>query len=765
MKNKLIRWAGALALSGMVALPLNACGDTGNSGDAVRKEWIYVPEFVAIEGDNVSYYNMQLSGNDVYYSSWEWDDAAQRGYNNFCKYSVTEGAAETIPLAWPDGGVNTNINEFVIGTDGSIYLITYDSVPVPDSDGMYDSRQLLYKFDPQGAVAYSENLTNRLKEETDTGNVYVRTMAVDGQGRCYICLEDSIMLYDAQGAYQGKITLADMSNGWVNGMGRGRDGKVYVNVYGRGSDNGGSGYSLTELDFDGKKMGASYENFPGGNNNSLAPGIEKDFLVYDNSTVYEYDLQTQTKEEIFDWLDSDINGSTVSVCGALEDGRLVAIYQDWESNDNGIAVLTKMKGSEVTQKETILIGTIYGGSDLQAAAVKFNKGSDKYHISIKEYMPDEYDDYRNAMNDALTNMNNDITSKNGPDIIDLYGVNISQLAAKGVFEDLAPYLEKSTVLNRSDLVEKALEAYTYQGVLVSIPNTFNIMTVAGSSKDLEGKKGWTVNDLIAYADANPGKALFDRVTKAEFMEYLMIYNESEFIDWTTGECKFDTDEFKSMLTFVNRFPDEVDWRSDDASTPTKIQNGDVLLDTVGISDFDSIQIPIEEFEGQMTCIGFPTVSGEGGHAIITNQSYGVAAKSGNKDGAWAFIESVLTQEDKGNYWNGFPVVKSKLDAMIAKATEVEYYVDENGEQVAISGGGGIGYQDGWSYEYHTTTQEEVDIVMALIEESRPVSLSFGSKIVSIINEEAEAFYKGQKSVDEVASVIQSRIKIYVGENN
>ncbi len=762
MKNKLVRCAGALALSAMLVLPLSACGDTEASGDTVRKEWVYVPEFITVEGENVSYYNMQLSGNDAYYSSWAWDEETGQGQSNLCRYSITDKQTETISLAWPDEGVSANINEFVIGADGAIYIVTYDSIPV--SEGVYDSRQVLYKFDSQGTMVYSENLTEQFKKELDSDNIYLRTMTVDGQGRCYICLEDFVMLYNEQGAYQGKIALADMSNGWVSGMGRGKDGKVYINILGTGSD-GGNGSTLTELDFDGKKLGASYEGFSGGGNSSLGPGIEKDFLIFDSSKVYEYDLQTQTKEELFDWLDSDIDGSSVSACGTLEDGRLAVVYQDWETNDSGIALLTKKKSSEVEQKEIILIGSIYGDSELRSSAVKFNKSSDKYHISIREYMPDEYDDYNNALNDALTNLNNDITSKNGPDIIELYGVNVSQLAAKGVFEDLAPYLEKSTVLNRSDLVEKALEAYTYEGVLVSIPNNFSIMTVAGSAKDLEGKKGWTVNDLIAYADANPGKALFDGVTKGQFMQYLMMYNESEFVDWTTGECKFDSEEFKSMLTFVNRFPDAYDWRSDEASTPTKIQNGEVLLDTVGLTGFNDIQIPIEEFEGQMTCIGFPTISGEGGHAIMTNQAYGITAKSGNKEGAWAFIESVLTQEDSGRYWNGFPVVKSKLDAMIAEATKVEYYVDENGNQVAIMGGGSIGYQDGWSYEYHTTTQEEVDIIMELLENSRPINYNYGSQIVSIINEEADAFYKGQKSVDEVASVIQSRIKIYVGENN
>ena len=104
--------------------------------------------------------------------------------------------------------------------------------------------------------------------------------------------------------------------------------------------------------------------------------------------------------------------------------------------------------------------------------------------------------------------------------------------------------------------------------------------------------------------------------------------------------------------------------------------------------------------------------------------------------------------------------------------EVEYYTDENGEimldengdPIVMGGSSGISYSDGWSYEYRRPTQEEVDLTLSLIESAKPVAYSQGDAVLQIISEEAAAYYKGQKSVDEAAAVIQSRIKIYVGEN-
>ncbi len=763
MKKKLVQRLAAAAVSLLTAFSLAACGNAGTD-NTVQKEWVYVPEFVTLEDENTSYYDMKLAGNYAYYSSWTWDEASGKGENKFFRYSLTDRKAEEVPLIWPEES-SVNINEYTIGSDGSIYAITYESIPMPDTQDGYDSRQILYKFDPQGNQVFSVNLTEKMKEDPE--NSYIRAVAADGQGRLYVCSESMVWLYDAEGKDQGKLSLTEISNGWINGLGCGRDGKVYVNYYANDGASGTTGYNVAELDFEGKKVGTVYTNFPNTNsssNTSFGPGIEKDFLLYDNTGVYEYDLASQTKEQVIEWLDSDINGSSVSAFGVLEDGRFAAVYRDWESNDSGIALLTKTKSSETVQKQTILIGTLYENSEIQAAAVKFNKSSDKYHISIRSYMGDVYDDFSTALTDALANMNNDLTSKNGPDIIDLAGLNLTQLAAKGVFEDLNPWLEKSSVLDRAGLVENVLKAYTYDDVLVSIPSTFSIHTVIGNKADFEGKQGWTIDEMIAYADAHPGAELFDRTAKSEIMQYLMMYNESAFVDWSTGECKFDSDEFKGLLKFVNRFPDDIDYNGDMVSTPNRIQRGEVLLDTVGVSDFDSVQVPIEEFKGQGAFIGFPTVDGASGHALMANQAYAIASKSKNKEGAWTFIESYLTREDNGRYWYGFPTVKAKLDAMIADATKVETYQDEAGETIIIGGGGSMTYGDGWSFEYHTTTQEEVDMVMALIEAARPISYNYGSEIINIINTEAEGYYKGQKSVDEVANIIQSRVKIYVEEN-
>jgi len=769
-KKALLRRLAALALTAVVALPFTACGNTDTSGIVEQKEFIYVPEFKTLEEENASYYDMELSGNNLYYMTWAYDEESGSSSQTMRSYSLADGQSTDVTLKWPDGEDQSSSNQFLVGADGSIYMVLYNYRLIPGSQEDYERSFALCKFDAQGNQVFSKDLSKQMEEE----EVYLRSMAVDDQGRIYLCVETAVWLYDAAGEYQGSISLEEVTDGWVNGMGTGKDGKVYINCYSRDASSGG--YSLIELDFDNKKTGAVYADFPSTNSDKLIRGIEKDFLVYDSTSVYEYDLATQTKEPLFDWLDSDINGSYVESVGVLEDGRFVAVYQDWETNDSGIALLTKTKSDQVAQKETVVIAALSSGSDLRAAVVKFNKASSEYHITVKDYL--NYDnigadgDYESVLKDALTSLNNDLTSRNAPDILDLDGLNVKQLAAKGVFADLNEYLDKSTVLNRSDILENVLDAYTYDDVLVSIPCSIFFQTLVASKADLGDKQGWTMDEMIAYADAHPDAELFDGAEKRDLLQYLMMYNEDTFIDWKTGECNFDSEEFKSLLKFVNRLPDEVNRDYSGPSTPTRIQNGEVLLDTLYLSEFNDIQIPIEEFKGEAVMIGFPTLDGSSGHAMVGSQTYAIISKSKNKDAAWAFLESILARDDSNDrYRYGFPVMKSKLDAMAKDAVTPKYvldedgqpWLDEDGNPIIENGTSSIGYEDGWSYTYHLPTQEEVDMVLAIMKTAKPISYDYNSEVISIIQEEAEPFFKNQKSVDEVAGIIQSRIKIYVSE--
>lgn len=755
-----------MTLAACMALAAAGCGNSDKPKQDV-KEWVYVPEFVTIgeDGEDVNYYNMQYVNGGLCYPSYDWDEETQTSSMSVVRYSLEDKSTSKVTLSFGDESKNAsedtrtdrNINNIAFGSDGSIYGVVY-VYPNSESGEYVPPKQSVAKFDSQGKLVWETDMTERMNEDPE--NSYMGSLTVDGQGRAYVFSNSLVWLLDADGAYKGSVSVGAGGNSWIQAAGCGGDGNVYVSVY--SYDGNSTSNNLTAIDFEAKKTGTSYASFPGGNGETLTADRDNNFYVNDGTKVWTYDLKTQTKTALFDWLDSDINGSNVRSVGVMEDGRLVAAVEDWDEGDSYVALLTKTPGSEVAQKETIVLATLGNGYSVQAAAVKFNRANDKYHITIREYM--DYDNYsQETFNNAIANLNNDITSKsNCPDIIDLSGLNIKQLVSKGVLVDMNQFLEKSSTLKRSDLVESVLDAYTYNDVLAFIPSGFSIGTVIGRPSDVGTEMGWTVKELMEFAQAHPDSELFDRTPKASIMYYLMAYNEDAFIDWSTGKCNFDSEEFKNLLTFVNNFPDEIDWESQQASTPTRIQNGEVLLDMAYFYNFDEIQMYYEIFGGDINCIGYPTVDGSAGTIISPNDMFAISAKSENRDAAWQFIESYLTQKESRYSW-GFPILKAKLDEMAKEAVKIEYGVDGNGESYIIGTGGSMGYQDGWSYTYRKATQEEVDLILFLIDVAKPASNS-NSEMMTIINEEAEGFFKGQKSVDEVAKIIQSRIQVYVSEN-
>ena len=95
-----------------------------------------------------------------------------------------------------------------------------------------------------------------------------------------------------------------------------------------------------------------------------------------------------------------------------------------------------------------------------------------------------------------TKLNSRLVSSDPPDLLDMSYMDISNYAKKQTFEDLAPYLEKSSLLDREDFLETLLEGYTIHGRLVCIPRCFSIYVTTGKTSLIGEDAGWTVEDFM-----------------------------------------------------------------------------------------------------------------------------------------------------------------------------------------------------------------------------------------------------------------------------
>lgn len=713
-----------------------------NSSDVVKeREWAYVPEVFVIGDRGADYERMQSVGDTVCYitRNGEAGDEVQ----SICQYALSDKTLTRVPIVWPMEGSCREVCAYVFCEDFSAWVI----VNVYPADFSRLSR-FLCKFDAEGAITSYRDVTEQLGS-----GISIQVMDTDSQGRIYVFTNEAgICLYGNDGDYQGSIAYG-RENLYVRQTVNGADDKLYACV---SEGENAEQCMLAEVDFEKKQLIEVIEDLPDINGLCVDSTGQYDLLLYDDISVYGYDFPAQkggagqAAEELFVWADSDVNGYFVRDLCLLEDGRYYVRVVDWMHDDTCVVLLEKTKAEDAPKRENLVLAAVNGGGDLAALAVRFNRGNSRWHLTVQNY-------------DSLNDLYNAMLAKKPMDVIDLSGVDVEKLSRQGIFEDLNPYLEQSVIFDRSDFVDGILEAYTFDGTLVGIPQTFTMRTIMGEKAQIGNAAGLTLDGLFAAAGRRSQACPFDgpyeeRITKEEMMQYLLMFNEDIFIDWDTGKCHFDSETFKSVLELVNHIPNSQGYGQEEVSLTDRIRNGDVLFGIVNINELKDVQRYRNRRGENAVCIGFPTIDGKGGTLLFGKNAFGIVAGSENKSGAWEFVESVLESENVDQmepqdvasdyeFIFGLPVQKKIMNIL------VEYRLEEEREWAAKD----------HSYEFHPLTREEVDIVLNLLKEATPAFSVENDVIVQIINEEAPAYYSGQKSVDDVMQIIQNRVQVYVNE--
>ncbi len=756
------------ALAAVLTLSLAACGE---EKEQPVEGCVYVPEFVDLtpkEGeDNMS--DPMLRGGNLYYSVYSWDEETQTSEEKYYRQNLTTGEKTELPLNLKIEGTDWSYPMGGLNFDQDNNIICLLSASKTDENGNYSQSFHMLKFDAEGNRLVEQDITEAMKLEGND-NTYAQSVVVDKEGRVFMQISGGgmnsgntfIVVLDAEGKLLAKI---DAGTDWINAMGIAADGTVLV------TRSSGSGTECLEVDLANKSMGKSHAGVPNSySSSSLISTPDGGLLINDGSRLWKYDLATETTEEILTWTDCDINGNYVEMIQTLEDGRIAVLSRNWSKNTQELAYLTKTEAAKVTQKEIITLATMWSSSDLQEAVVNFNKQSDTYKVRIDTYFDDSTEWSETKYQDAVTALNNAITSSNCPDIIDLSNSNINNYVSKGLLRDLSSYLESSSV-KREDLMEAVLDAYTFEDTLVCIPTKFSIATIMGRTSQLGDRTSWTIKDVMEFSAQYPDAKLFNYSSKATMLATCLQYSSESFIDYAAGKCNFESQDFLDILEFCNTFEAETDWDREGESFPKQISEGKILLNQMYVSDMEEMQMYSLMFNEPITFIGYPTVDGTNGNRINGQDCYAITTKSKNPDGAWAFIESMLQYEkpDEYGYYNGFPVRKDILEEVFELAMKENGSYDENGNIMLDANGEPMiwpkttwGYDD-WSAEIYAATPEQVQAVRDLID-SAVAGSNNDETILNIITEEAQGYFEGQKSAQDVASVIQSRVQTYISEN-
>lgn len=736
-----VRKTGIALVLIMMLMQLFGCGKEPE--EAVQtgqpeEEYVYVTEFQSLDMENLHLSQMLFGDDGTVYMA----GALEGGSWNLYSMRIGDETPETLPFSIENGAAVSGMGK---DAEGNLLL---GLIRTTGAEGQADLVELK-KVTTEGNELETVDATAALAKVKD---LYFGDILTDSEGNYYASANESVYVLKAT----GELILEVKADAYISDMFALPDGRIVTACYGN------TGWQIQEVSLSGKNL-VPVESAIRFEYGTYTGGKDTDLLYTQDTTLYTANLKDEEPVRILDWVDSDISSNNLQDVIILEDGRIAALTMAWnsENSQSELAVLTKKKRSEVPEKKILTYGTLYLPYFTNQDIVAFNKQSDEYRIEIKQYGDDNTD-----METKISLLTADITSGNGPDIIDMFYnyIPLEDYLNMGVLEDLNPYLEKDPELKKEDFVDSVIKAYEKDGKLYSIMSGFGVRTIAGKVSDVGTGKSWSVDDFIKLVESKPADIeILPYSSKSSILNLMCSLNINRFINQETGECNFAGEDFIKILEFANRFPKEMQYDPNGPSEIEKIRSGELLLLDTTVTSVQLFQMHEFMFGEEVNYIGYPTI-GESG-TIVTPFGTTVAmnAQSGNKEGVWEFIRFNLLEENQKNiqsYSSCFPILKSALEAKFEKEMEAEYYEDEDGNQKEMAKS--VWGQGDFSVEVFSVTAEQVERVRELIDSVGNDQKS-NAKINEIINEEALAYFEGQKSAQDAAALIQNRVQVYVNE--
>lgn len=473
----------------------------------------------------------------------------------------------------------------------------------------------------------------------------------------------------------------------------------------------------------------------------------------DGIALYEIDTVSRMCRRVLQWTDCGINGHGVEGLSVSEgtdgsgDGSIAGIEKDVDR----AAVFILRESGDAGDIITLRIATTNPNDPTMRGYISgFVDANPQYRIEVMDLS--NGDGYV-SVKDAMLRLNMAVISGNPPDLVDMYSVDFKNYADKGVFEDLYAYLDGSDELDRSLFIENVMKCYETDGKLNAIPTCFDMSGEIAKERIVGSQPVWTVDEIMRILEENDGMTL----TYFGCQGYLIEMSKDDFLDEENGTCNFDSEEFKKILECEKKHPlqdalmiDEMDLFMQD-----RILVCNELVDSVL-----SLQFVNQLYNEKIKFVEV-TLQGEG--------AYGICATSTQKEDAWKFVEFVLSSKPE----QYLPSRQDYLDELIDAVKTPEYKTDAKGEYVYDDEGErvqipkqSIHYTTASGAKYdinvYAATEEEIEQLMECIQCATLVDYDHW-EIDYIIREEAEAYYAGDKSVDEVAEIIQNRVQNYLRE--
>ncbi len=379
------------------------------------------------------------------------------------------------------------------------------------------------------------------------------------------------------------------------------------------------------------------------------------------------------------------------------------------------SVQTNENGEQIV--DFLLVGT--NPNEYSSAVNRFNgQHEGKYKVVMRQIEnTKETKDFSQALN-------MEIAAGNSPDVICAFDYSLfHNLSNKGAFADMYPLIDsENSPLAREDFFSNLLTANEIDGKLIAMPSCFGISTAVAKKKNVPGvNENWTPDEMVEALENMPEDTLLSAGASDSVVNLfnLVSRSTSKYIDYTTGECTFDGEEFTRLIELSKELTTRGDSTYEHelnafATDKALVYFGAVMSEEI----FESMKKDTFA-DDELIFAGNPTYNGNGG-GFVYGDIFGITETSECKEASWLFIEEILG--------------------------------DKHYEDIAVQGFSPL--------EKNLNIEDEyLDSYMRSI----TAADFYDYDVMNIIQEEAAYFYSGERTAQECTEIINNRISIKIAE--
>lgn len=398
-----------------------------------------------------------------------------------------------------------------------------------------------------------------------------------------------------------------------------------------------------------------------------------------------------------------------------------------------------------------------------------------FKYEIKNYMPGEDISFEEASHQ----LDMDVIQGKSPDVLFAPADKMYNYIRKGAMADLFQLMDEYGSVTKDDFLPNVLEGLTVEGELPAVIDSFFIETAAVKKKFAgEEYENWTPEQAMQFYNGLSEDMDFIDSAGEELAGYMLENIAKECIDLDSNTCNFADSRFPDVLRFCAEHPVREQY-SVDFGKMSENEMTEYVYDesTRGMRDAQLVfPVRIYGFDGtlandvygamnfeEVTFVGYPSTDGNGSmnSQYFLSHAYGIMKGCSDKESAWKFVSQYLKyrkplEKYEVNSTLGIPVLKSQFQMDYDR--DEEYNNSING--VVYSPEYGAGGRDDEAY----LPQEYKDRLRDYIFNVK-FDIYFPDELMYMVREEYEPVLAGERTPEQAAEILDSRISTFLSEKS